>query len=191
MKKTFAIILILIGTSSSYGAFSQNFLSLKQASLIHSDSVQYIKITRQKLTHIPEVLYNYKNLIALDLSKNKIKNISDSISVFDQLEMINLRKNKFEVFPESLFQLKTIKEIIISSNQIGFIPEEISQCTQLRKLDLYNNPISDLGQGLQELKNMEELDLRGLMMNAKKQKAISEKLPLVHILFDAPCNCVD
>ena len=105
--------------------------------------------------------------------------------------MIKLRKNNFEVFPESLFQLKKIKEIIISSNQIGFIPDDISQCSQLRKLDLYNNPISDLGQGLQDLKNMEELDLRGLMMNAKKQKEIVEKLPLVHILFDAPCNCVD
>ena len=191
MRKIFAIILTLIATGSSYCAFSQNFLSLKQASLIHSDSVQYLKITRQKLTHFPNEIFSYKNLVALDLSKNKIKNIPDSISVFDQLEIVNLRKNNFEVFPESLFQLKKIKEIVISSNQIGFIPDNISQCTQLRILDLYNNPISDLGHGLQDLKNMEELDLRGLMMNAKKQKAISEKLPLVHILFDAPCNCVD
>ena len=56
------------------------------------------------------------------------------------------------------------------------MPDAIGQCTQLRKLDLYNNPISDLGQGLQDLKNMEELDLRGLMMNSKKQKDIVEKL---------------
>ena len=191
MRKIFAIILILIGTSNSSYSFSQKFLSLKQASLKNADSVQYLKITRQKLTHLPKEIYRYKNLVALDLSKNKIKNIPDSISNFDQLEMVNLRKNKFEVFPESLFQMKNIKEIVISSNQIGFVPDAIGQCTQLRKLDLYNNPISDLGQGLQDLKNMEELDLRGLMMNAKKQKEIGEKLPLVHILFDAPCNCVD
>ena len=170
MRKIFAIILIL--TSSSYCAFSQNFLSLKQQSLLHSDSVEYLKITRQKLTHFPKEIFRYKNLVALDLSKNKIKNIPDSISVFYQLEFVNLRKNNFEVFPESLFQLKKIKEIVISSNQIGFIPDAISLCTQLRKLDLYNNPISDLGHGLQDLKNMEELDLKVLMMNAKKQKAI-------------------
>ena len=79
----------------------------------------------------------------------------------------------------------------MSSNQIGFIPDEVTQCSALRKLDLYNNPIGDLGHGLNNLEYLIELDLRGLMMNAKKQKQIAEKMPHVRVLFDAPCNCVD
>ena len=79
----------------------------------------------------------------------------------------------------------------MSSNQIGVIPEEVAQCSELQQLDLYNNPIADLGQGLHALKNLSELDLRGLMMNANKQREIAEKMPHVRVLFDTPCNCVD
>jgi Ran GTPase-activating protein (RanGAP) involved in mRNA processing and transport len=84
-----------------------------------------------------------------------------------------------------------LKKLNLSSNQIGVIPEEVSQCSELQQLDLYNNPIGDLGQGLHALKNLVELDLRGLMMNANKQREIAEKMPHVRVLFDSPCNCVD
>lgn len=115
----------------------------------------------------------------------------DTIAVLSHLEELILRKNKLTIFPVSLFNLKGLKYLNLSSNQIGYVPNGIVNCSELTDLDLYNNPIGDLGDGLQELQNLKRLDLRGLMMNAKKQAQISEKIPGVQILFDAPCNCVN
>ena len=110
---------------------------------------------------------------------------------FDQLEVLNLRKNRLAVFPMAIYGLHRLKKLNLSSNSIGKVPDSVSLCVELQSIDLYNNPVSDLGNGLSSLKNLELIDLRGIMMNSKKQKKISKEYPGVHVLFDAPCNCVD
>ena len=87
MRKIFGIILILLGTSITHGVYSQHYLSLKEASLVPLDSVEYLKISRKKLTTLPNSMWRYRNLKGLDLSKNKLTSISDSITVFQNLEI--------------------------------------------------------------------------------------------------------
>ena len=181
MKIIYVNILIVIGISCSSCSISQQYLTLKQASEIAPDSVTHLKISRKKIAEIPSIVWTYRNLKALDLSKNKLTSISDSISLLKSLEVLSLRKNKLSFFPVELCALKGLTHLNLSSNQIGYIPDAIAKCSEL----------SDLGNGLEELQHLTRLDLRGLMMNAKKQDQISVKIPRVKILFDAPCNCVD
>ena len=190
MRKIFVLFLLLPPISFLQLAYGQKFLNLKEASLVHPDSVEYLKIPRQKLTELPKEIWKFKNLKGLDVSKNRLKTVPDSLDKLGQLESLNFRKNRLTLFPE-IYGLHRLKKLNLSSNFIGEIPDSIYLCVDLQVLDLYNNPISDLGNGLSSLKKLELIDLRGIMMNSKKQKEISKSYQGIQILFDAPCNCVD
>ena len=190
MNKIYVIILVL-QLSSWDSLFSQSYISLKETKHHHPDSIMYLRISRKKLQSFPSEIWKYRKLKGLDLSKNKLSSISDSICLLTDLEELNLSKNKLTDFPLQLLACNRLLKLNLSSNYIRVIPNDVSKCYELREFDLYNNPIEDIGSGLSMLKNLVELDLRGLMMNKNKQKEILEKLPDVHVRFDAPCNCID
>ena len=56
-EKTYVNILIFIAISFSSSCFSQQYLSLKQALLIPKDSVTHLKISKQKLTEVPSIVW--------------------------------------------------------------------------------------------------------------------------------------
>ena len=101
MKKVFVIILLLQITSLG-GVFSQSYFSVKKSQRYHPDSVEYLKISRKKLSSLPSLIWSFKNLKGLDLSKNKLTSIPDSIANLKDLEVLNLSKNKLLLFPKQL-----------------------------------------------------------------------------------------
>ena len=136
MKKVSVIILLLQITSIGT-IFSQSYFSVKKSQRYHPDSVEYLKISRKKLSYLPSLIWSFKNLKGLDVSKNNLTSIPDSIVILKDLEVLNLSKNRLLLFPKELFKCKKLKQLNLSSNQIGVIPQEVAQCSELRQLDLY------------------------------------------------------
>ena len=191
MRKAFANILILFLFNSSFSLIGQRYYSLKEALNTPVDSVFYLKVSRKKLTEIPQEVFTFKNLKGLDLSKNRLVKNSPEITKLSALEKLNLSKNRFEIFPKHIIRLENLRELILGSNKLGYIPKSIAKYPKLEVLDMYDNPMGELGDGIFLLTTLRRLDLRGLMYNAKAQAEIRSKLPNVEVLFDSPCNCMD
>ncbi|XP_030750598.1 protein artichoke-like [Sitophilus oryzae] len=91
------------------------------------EQINYLSLTYNNLTSIPELSKNLSNLISLDLSNNKIESISlgASLRTLPNLEVLNLSAN-------CLTQIRT---------------ESFKQVTNLKRLDLSRNNLSSLENG--------------------------------------------
>ena len=110
MKKVSVIILLLQITSIGT-IFSQSYFSVKKSQRYHPDSVEYLKISRKKLSYLPSLIWSFKNLKGLDVSKNNLTSIPDSIVILKDLEVLNLSKNRLLLFPKELFKCKKLKHL--------------------------------------------------------------------------------
>src|SRR5262245_49381577 len=86
----------------------------------------------------------------LDLSHNyskdeeKLTELPDALWQLTQLTELNLSDNQLTTLPESLGQLTELTELDLSNNQLTTLPESLGQLTQLTELDLSNNQLTTL-----------------------------------------------
>ena len=154
-------------------------------------SIKNISLTKLKIDSVPEELLKYKNIVSLDLSKNKLKTIPNWINSFEALRKINLYKNDFEQFPVQIFKLTQLDTLIISKNKLDSLPDEIQQLKKLKYLDLWDNLILYYPENISELTNLKTLDIRGITYGPTFIEKLISTLPWTTILYDEPCSCVE
>lgn len=183
---------LLIGTlfacSHLFGQRDKIYKGLESIQNVSPDSVYRLDLSKSKLEEIPSIIFSFKNLQELDLSKNKLSHLK-GIEVFKDLRILNLTKNKFETFPLEICQATSIRNLFLGKNNIKVIPSCIGQLQSLIVLDMWYNPIDDLPEELTQLRNLRSLDLSGLNFSQSFQKEWNEKLPWVKIEFEAACDC--
>lgn len=90
----------------------------------------------------------------LNLSWNKIKTVPN-LKSYDQLVELNLSKNKIEKLPESIKYITGLKNLNVSYNRLSSLPWR-SITTRLKKLETlliqYNN-ITEIGKGIGNLRD--------------------------------------
>ena len=190
MKLLCAICLMLsIGSYAQQEPVSYEWEDLKI--LVHDpDTIESISFRKMKLDQLPEELYTYKNLRILDLSKNNLTKLPDSISSLKKLETINLERNKLDIFPIQFCRMRSLRSINLGLNTIGNLPACIEGLKDLEELYLYDNPIKVLPEGLTNLKHLKYLDLSGIRFSPEFQKIWIERLQDVKVDFDSPCDCM-
>mmetsp|Transcript_40117 Transcript_40117/g.78636 ORF Transcript_40117/g.78636 Transcript_40117/m.78636 type:complete len:296 (+) Transcript_40117:118-1005(+) len=102
----------------------------------HKDSLQRLKMPRNKLEHIPETLSRLQVLQQLDLSGNKLSSL-----------------------PEIFMGMAKLKELSLARNMLGMLPGSIAALESLKVLDLSSNRLVTLPDGLGQLKNLEDLEI--------------------------------
>ncbi len=95
------------------------------AKQIEGGRVVSVTIKNYSMQSVPKEIYSFTELKHLDLSDNRITNISDNISQLKYLENLILNSNEISAFPESLTQLKALKNVEIKNNRFLVIPESI------------------------------------------------------------------
>lgn len=173
---------IAIDTAKTYSLTS----ALKQDPL----KVYRLNLKKQKLSEIPEEVYQFKNLNVLDLSKNKIKEFPKRIGEFKYLQELNISRNKIEVVTKELGQLKHLKKFEANQNGLVSIPPEIRNLKKLEFMDLWGNDIGALPYQITELRHtLKEIDMRVILMSKQEHKKIQGLLPNTKIRFSKSCNC--
>ena len=124
-----------------------------------SKQLLHLELNRNKLTVFSKHLCSLTNLEYLDLAKNQIMTIPSCISAMVSLHVLILSDNKFESFPKELCSLKNLRVLDISENKLQKIPLEISKLKRIQKLNLSNNIFTNFPVELCQLQTLEELNI--------------------------------
>jgi hypothetical protein len=156
-----------------------------RAALAQPDSVFILELRGKKLKSIPEEIFQFKNLLVLDLKKNRIKTIGQLGNIIE----LDLSSNKLSKVPKEIGQLTSLRKLVLSRNVITELPPEIGNLTRLEILELWDNELGTLPEEIQQLKQLRVLELRGILFSDEQQKHFRELLPETRIYMSPPCDC--
>lgn len=163
--------------------------SLAEA-LKNPEKAYRLDLSKQKIRVLPDTLFSLYNLQELKLVKNKLQSIPSGIGNLTNLQKLDVSKNNLSDFPATLGNLTNLKELIANQNYIYKLPPEIGNLINLEKLDLWSNIIDVFPDEISRLKdNLKILDLRVVLINEEKQQVIADLLPNTLIYFSKSCNC--
>jgi Leucine-rich repeat (LRR) protein len=164
------------------------FTSLDDA--IANPSVVFrLNLSKQHLENIPESVFTLTNLQELDISDNNIEYIPSGIEKLRNLQTIDISNNKLKTLPAEIGNLINLKYLLLNRNHIEILPDEISKLVSLTKLDLWGNRIIQLPSQISLLrKSLKELDMRAITIKSEYRNAILDLLPETDIYFTG-CNC--
>ncbi|MEM7162461.1 MAG: hypothetical protein AAF487_08500 [Bacteroidota bacterium] len=101
--------------------------------------LQKVILTRNKLNHIPNVIYRLKGLRILDLGHNNIALIEPEIRGLQELEELNLWANLIYEFPPELSEIASLKSINLRSIDLNR-HEQAELKEMLPDIDLIMSP---------------------------------------------------
>lgn len=101
-----------------------------------------------------------QSLTSIKLSNNKLKHLPAYFGNYRALRSLNISSNYFETFPNFLCGLTSLVDLDISFNTIKSLPN-IGQLTALERFWATNNLLSDsFTEDFKNLKNLREIDIR-------------------------------
>jgi Leucine-rich repeat (LRR) protein len=185
-------------------SFCLNELKGQEDVMVKKDSVAYsleealkspediliLDLSKQKIKELPNDFGPLINLRELYLDKNKLSSLPRSLASCEQLQIISISKNKFVDFPMIICYLSQLKSLDFSTNEIAALPDCLAELIHLEYIYLVGNEIAVVPEKLEKL-NLKELDMRMIQMNEKEQNTIREQFPNTDIKFSKPCNCFE
>ena len=101
-----------------------------------------------------------QSLTSIKLSNNKLAHLPAYFAKYRSLRSLNLSSNYFETFPDFLCDLTSLQDLDISFNMIKTLPN-IGQLTALERIWATNNLLSgSFTENFKNLKNLREIDIR-------------------------------
>ena len=142
-----------------------------------------LKILSEKISDLPEL----KELI---LDRNKLSELPASLSALKQLEHFSAKSNKIDEFPQVILGWINLTYLDLGDNLIDAIPLHIDQLSALKTLNLWSNVIAQYPASLSNLKQLELLDLKQNDMTEDEQSTLQSWIsPGVELLLSPPCRC--
>lgn len=164
------------------------YTELEEA-LQEPDSVFSLKL-KSRLRKVPEEVFTaFPNLQYLDLSKNRLRELSPDIGKLKKLKKLVLFRNKLEELPPAIGELSELEELIANRNELYGLPEEVGELKKLRYIDLWSNNIGALPGSMAEMYALQEVDLRVIVITDMERQQINDLLPHVKVHMDEGCNC--
>lgn len=160
-----------------------------EAALKEPDKVVKLVLRRAHLKAFPNAIFQFKNLQYLDISKNKITELPDSIFVLKNLQYLICSKTDLERLPKEIGTLSNLKYLNCNQNELELLPPQIGNLQNLEVLDLWSNNLGNLPNSLSNLKSLKVFDLRNILMSDEEQNRIQALLPKTKIYFSPSCNC--
>jgi hypothetical protein len=106
--------------------------------------VRILNASNYSLETVPNWVFRCYYLKELDLSENRLTELSSRISYLNYLAKLNLSKNRLEELPRSFKRIKFLTHLNVSDNKLNEIPEQLKMMKHLKDLDLSNNEITKI-----------------------------------------------
>lgn len=104
-------------------------------------NVRILKINYCELNNIPPIVFDLKKIEKLDLSHNKINQITEKVLKLETLRELVILDNKIDAIPSYVFDMSSLVLLDISGNNVASIKFPINKKTMLKFLILHSNPI--------------------------------------------------
>ena len=118
-------------------------------------------LSNLSLLKLDDNLYNFSNLLELNLCENQLSYISEDIKNLQQLKTLNLSDNLLKELPETIGDLTNLENLFLSGNDLKTLPKNIINLKNLKWLSLIDN--KEL-----VLENEQKLWITSLMNNGCK-----------------------
>lgn len=129
------------------------------------ESITKLKINSLNLKELPEELFLFTNLEALDISDNPfidLEKLIEDINKFHKLELLAMNHCGIKKLPDNIHLLRDLKGLALNQNVSLFEARSIGQLKNLRYLDLSaNKKLKDLPETIGNLKCLEQIVLGG------------------------------
>jgi hypothetical protein len=102
--------------------------------------IKTLDLSRNKITTIPDSISRLTNLEGLFLDGNNIENVPESIGHLSKLVRLNLALNKIKALPESIGNLKNLEDFYVEYNQLRILPSSMKNL-KLEKIFLNCDPL--------------------------------------------------
>ena len=131
------------------------------ASLCLATRLTVLDISNNRLEQLEHAeLDRLPQLASIKMSNNKLRHLPPYFGQFRTLRSLNISSNYLESFPDFLCDLKALVDLDISFNSIKALPK-LGQLTTLERLWATNNLLSGtFSDQFKELKNLKEVDIR-------------------------------
>lgn len=131
------------------------------ASLSLASRLTQLDISNNRLEQLEHAeLDRLPHLLSIKMSNNKLKHLPSYFGQFKHLRSLNVSSNYIEAFPDFLCNLKELVDLDISFNTVKSLPY-IGQLATLERLWATNNLLQGIfPDSFRGLKNLKEVDLR-------------------------------
>lgn len=117
-------------------------------------SLEYLDLTGNNLSSLPDDFYKFEKLKILFLSDNQFEKFPEVLAHCKNLDIIGFKNNKIKTIEENSFP-EHLRWLILTNNQLEQIPKSIGKCFRLQKLMLAGNRLNSLPKDLSNCKNLE------------------------------------
>jgi len=146
-----------------------------------------IDLSSKRLTTIPDSVFEYKNLIKLELGAKEVV----FYPPLSELPESDKEKNQIIELPKKISELKLLKVLILNSNDLKSLPNSISELKSLEVLDLALNKNLKINEEIPKLKllpNLRVLKITDSKFEKKDletiQKSLGSKVKIVSSVTD-------
>jgi len=109
-----------------------------------------IKISTNKLTHLPERLGDYPKISDIQAYGNLLTRLPESLTALPNLRHLMLHGNRLASLPDGIGKLQSLESLLLHDNLLERLPDSLSDLPQLQWLYVYNNKLQELPAGLGE-----------------------------------------
>ena len=120
-----------------------------------SPHVQLLNLIRNDLLYLTDSISTLVNLRSLYLSQNRLLTVPDSISILTNLQELALGENFITILPDWISTLANLRILVLNRNRLTTLPDSIS--VNLQTLDLSGNRLTTLPDSISTLVNLQTL----------------------------------
>ncbi|KAG7383977.1 hypothetical protein PHYPSEUDO_003146 [Phytophthora pseudosyringae] len=122
-------------------------------------SLETLSLIADGLERLPESIGTLRNLMELDVTKNRLRELPDSLTKLTGLKMLNLSCNALEKLPEDFGKLDKLDKIWLERNALKQLPLSIGGCRSARLANFSGNALSELPETIGKLTALTSLSV--------------------------------
>lgn len=160
-----------------------------QEALKNPDAVIKLVLRKQHLKSFPKEILKFKNLQYLDVSKNSIAELPDSLGTLTDLQYFACSKTGLQRVTKEIGKLTNLTYLNLNQNDLEYLPPQIGNLEKLEYLDLWSNNFNEYPSTFASLKALRVLDLRNILISDEVQTSIQNMLPKAKVYMSPSCKC--
>lgn len=153
-------------------------------------NLQYLGLSKNKLTGLQTAIGSLGYLQGLDLSSNQLSSLPAAIGSLSNLGMLDLSNNQLSGLPTSIGSLGNLYQLYLANNQLTSLPDEIGSLSSLSNLDLSNNQLTGLPAAIGNLSTLWEFYLQDNPLSGEVPAFLTGLTQLDTFTFYATELCV-